>query len=154
RGRVEDDLTELVGDAGRHRAVLPGGEVVDVDPETGRRVVHGHDELVTGVHEQVGGPVRGERVGGGQQRVGRRVRHTVLGDEREVDRLHARLVQAVLVLADGVVRVPGQAVDVERRAPLPGVAGGAGRPRDPTGRVELHLHERGTRVAPDVVRVV
>src|SRR5260370_40562491 len=47
--RSELDLAEAVGRARRHRATLPGGQVVDVDLEPRRRVVHIYPAGVAGV---------------------------------------------------------------------------------------------------------
>src|SRR6202011_1631144 len=78
-----------------------------------------------------------------------RVGATVSGDERKVRVLKARDGGAGRILeraGDGVLR---EAEDDHRGAPFGRVTGAGsvcnrpGRPRNPSRRIELHLHERG-----------
>ena len=54
RGRsgLVEHLGKTVLGAGGHQADASGGQVHDNHPEASRRVVHRHQQVVAGVHEQ------------------------------------------------------------------------------------------------------
>ena len=90
-----------------------------------------------------------------QRRIDRvrwRLSHPVPGDERELERFDPDPARAGRILEGSVDRVLQQAEHVHRGAPPGRVTGIRAdgdrprRPRDPTRRIELQLHERRPRV--------
>src|SRR6267143_4141559 len=155
------DLAKGVPGAGRHRAALPRGEVVDDHLEAIRAVAQGRADDVPRVHEQVvhwvwgeGCEVRLHRIRGrrGAPQGGVLVWNAASRDEREVPRLNTHLAETVVIVGNIRVHVQGKAEDVDGRAPLDRVARVPRGPWDPSRRVKLQLHEGGARVIPDVVR--
>ena len=141
-------LAKAVCRAGSHRTGLVSGQVNNIDAQAMCGVMHAGNNRIPGVHEQVLRPVGSEGRRRRVDRIGGCLRVTALGDEGEVDVLwrakhvvHARVI--LLCPGDWVLR---QAVDVQRGAPFLGVAANPGRPRYPTGGIELHLHKSRPRV--------
>src|SRR2546426_10324368 len=143
------DLPEAIRRARDHVARLAVGQVIEIDAQPMRGVLHGHDDPIARAHEEIGRPVWCERARRRVDRARWRVRGAALGYEGEVDRLDADEVLAGPVLLRSVEVIDRQAVDVQGRAPQVGVATYAGRPARPAGRIELHLHEGGARVRGD-----
>src|SRR5437899_5516073 len=156
---IEYNLRKTVGRAGSHRARLAGVQVVNHHLKTIWSVVQVHDQPVTRVHLQDFCGIRRVSGEGRIQRVGGSLRHTGEGDEREVHRLNADFAETVRIVGCPGVLIDRETVDVERSAVMGRIATVAGRPGNPSRRVELHLHECSAGVTPDVnghrwVRVV
>lgn len=121
-GGSEFDLTEAVGGTGRHRTALPSAQVINHDLQTMGGVMHGEDQIITGIHEQVGVGIGRDGVDVHIDRVGWSMGFAALGNECEVDILDTREKQ--LRGAGGIQRLAGhrverEAVNIEGRAPLP-----------------------------------
>ena len=70
------------------------------------------------------------------------------------DRFAADLAQAVWVLIAAGVRIESEAVNVERGAPMLAVTRTTPiRPCDPSGGIELHLHECSAGMLAEIVRI-
>src|SRR5438105_2501504 len=147
--RLVLDLPEAVRRARGHEARLARGQVVQVDAQTVRGVLHGHDDAVARIHEEIRCAVRREGAHGRVDRARRGVRDATLGDEGEVDRFDAREVLTRFVQLRAVEVVDLQTVDVQGRAPEVRVAAQAGGPARPARRIELHFHEGGPRMRGD-----
>jgi hypothetical protein len=127
--------------------------VLDIDLQAMPGIVHGDQQVVPRVHEQVFVQVRGKSRQGCIDRISWCLWVPIPGDEGEVDVFLASDGLASGILHGAVDRISGKAIDGDRSAPLCGTAASANKERGryPTWRIELHLHEGGSRVFADGV---
>src|SRR2546423_1629637 len=112
------------------------------------RVMHGDNDSIARIHEQVRRWIGGEGIYSRIDGIGRRawLWMSALSNECEVDIFKASFSSTGRIQYLTCYRVFREAVNVECSAPLGCIATVSSRPGCPTGWIELHLHESCSRM--------